>query len=150
MNNIQKTLVDIKKYSFLSLSDLLSLPKLELEFLKNLKKNFKFATIPSLSYVSNSASIREGSMIHHFAIVNRDASVGSNSIINTSIVEHDVKVGNNCHISTGSIVNGGVIGDGTFVGSGSVIKEGVKIGKNCIIGMGTIVKKDLKNFSVLK
>lgn len=122
-------------------------------FKKFKKKNFKFATIiSSLSYVSNSASIREGSMIHHFAIVNRDASVGSNSIINTSaIVEHDVKVGNNCHISTGSIVNGGVIiGDGTFVGSGSVIKEGVKIGKNCIIGMGTIVKKDLKNFSVLK
>jgi len=129
-------------------------PKNRIDIFKKFKKmNFRFATIiSSLSYVSTSASIGEGSMIHHFAVVNSDAVIGLNSIINTSaIIEHDVKVGNNCHISTGAIVNGGAtIGDGTFVGSGSIIREKVKIGKNCIIGMGSIVKKDLKNFSVLK
>ena len=55
-------------------------------------------------------------------------------------------IGNNCHISTGSIVNGGTkVGDGTFVGSKAVLREEIQIGKNCIIGMGKIVKKSCKN-----
>ena len=32
-----------------------------------------------------------------------------------------------------------------LIGSGAKIKQGVKIGKNCIIGMGVNLKKDLKN-----
>ena len=43
-----------------------------------------------------------------------------------------------------------VVQDNTFIGSGSVIREGVKIGKNCFIGMGQIVTKDVSNNSVIK
>ena len=41
-----------------------------------------------------------------------------------------------------------VIGYGTFVGSGAVIREGIRIGRRCLIGMGAIVRHDLPDQSV--
>ena len=119
--------------------------------IKKLKFNFP-VVISKHAYVSKSSKILEGTIVHHFVVINSNAKIGFNTIINTSAtIEHDVVVGNHCHISTGAILNGGVrIGDGTFVASRTVIREGVKIGNNCIIGMGMVVKKDLKNFSVVK
>ena len=37
------------------------------------------------------------------------------------------------------------IGSGSFIGSNSVIKEGVKIGKDCIISAGSFLRRDLKS-----
>lgn len=98
--------------------------------------------IASTAHVSRHASIGQGSVVMHGAIVNAGTRVGVNCIINTrAVLEHDATVEDHCHISTGAILNGGVhIGAGSFVGSGSVIKEGVSIGKRCLVGMGLSVR----------
>jgi acetyltransferase-like isoleucine patch superfamily enzyme len=45
---------------------------------------------------------------------------------------------------------GGVsIGPYTFVGAGSVILPGVTIGKGCLIGTGTLVSKDVPDYSIV-
>jgi len=60
-----------------------------------------------------------------------------------------VEVGIHCHFSTAAVVNGdAMIGDGTYVGSKAVIREGVRIGRRCLIGMGGIVRHDLPDESV--
>ena len=106
------------------------------------------AILPSiaspLAHVSRYASIGEGSIAMHGAIVNAGAKIGVNGILNSqALVEHDAQVADHCHISTGARVNGGAsIGEGTFIGSGAIIHEGVKIGKDCVIGAGVIVRKD--------
>jgi len=98
-------------------------PKNRIKIFKKLKKrNFHFPSIISkFAYVSRRSNILEGTMIHHFVVINSEVKIGYNTIVNTSsLIEHDVKVGNHCHISTGTILNGGVtVGDGTFIGSGS-------------------------------
>ncbi|MBN1645260.1 acyltransferase [Candidatus Woesearchaeota archaeon] len=40
------------------------------------------------------------------------------------------------------------IGDNTFIGANSTIMMGVKIGKQCIIGSGSVVTKDIPDSSV--
>ena len=96
------------------------------------------------AHVSNHASIGEGTIVMHGAIVNAGAKVGKNCIINTrALVEHDAVVEDHCHISTGAILNGSVtIGAGSFVGSGCVIKDGTTLGKNSVVGMGLRVRHD--------
>ena len=42
------------------------------------------------------------------------------------------------------------MGNNTFVGSGCIVKEGTVIGDNCIIGMGKLIKKNIKNNSLIK
>lgn len=104
---------------------------------------FKFPVIIApTAHVSRHATIGDGTIVMHGAIVNAGAKVGINCIINShTLVEHDVIVEDYCHISTGAILNGDVkIGAGSFVGSGSIIKEGVSLGSGCVIGMGLSVR----------
>jgi len=58
----------------------------------------------------------------HHAIINANARIGHNCIINTkALIEHDAVIGAHCHISTASVINGRVrVGEGVFFGSGAV------------------------------
>jgi sugar O-acyltransferase (sialic acid O-acetyltransferase NeuD family) len=101
--------------------------------------------IAPTAHVSRHATLGEGSIVMHGAIINAVARVGNNCIINTrALLEHDATVEDHCHISTGAILNGDVnIGAGSFIGSGSIIKEGIAIGKSCLVGMGLTVRHKL-------
>lgn len=111
------------------------------ETLCSLKVQFPTIISP-ISYVSKYASIGEGSIVMHHALINAGAKVGSNSIINSkALVEHDSIVGNFCHISTGAVLNGGVIvGNNSFVGSNAVVKQKVIISDNSFIKAGSLIK----------
>lgn len=92
------------------------------------------------AYVSQHASVGEGTIVMHDALINSRAQVGSNCIINTkSLIEHDSVIEDHCHISTASIINGGVtIKRGTFVGSNAVIREAVSSKENDFIKAGSL------------
>ena len=55
-----------------------------------------------------------------------------------------VKIGD-CIDSARSSVE---IGDGTFIGFGSSILPNVRIGRNCVIGAGSVVTRDVPDYSI--
>jgi sugar O-acyltransferase (sialic acid O-acetyltransferase NeuD family) len=106
----------------------------------------KLATIvASTAHVSRYASLGEGTVVMHQAVVNAGAKVGNNCIINTFCnIEHDAVIGDQSHISTGTMVNGDCkIGECVFIGSQSVIANGVTVADNIIVGAGSIVRKSI-------
>ena len=141
------------KYALVAIGQIKN-PKVRINIYKILKDlGFDLPVIVSPhAYVSNHASISEGTIVMHGAIVNIKASIGTNCIINNKcLVEHDARIENHCHISTGAVINGAVqVGEGSFVGSGSVINQGVTIGKNCVVGSGVVVKADLSDNQLVK
>jgi sugar O-acyltransferase (sialic acid O-acetyltransferase NeuD family) len=96
------------------------------------------------AYVSPHAKLDTGTIVMHGSVVNAGAEVGKNCIINSqSLIEHDVVIEDHCHIATAAKINGGVyIGKGTFIGSNSSVRQCIKIGERCIIGMGQQVLVD--------
>lgn len=96
--------------------------------------------ISPLAYVSKHASIAEGSIIMHHALINADVKIAQNCIINTkALIEHDAVIEEHCHISTASVINGGVlVRKNTFVGSNTTTKEYIKV--NGFIKAGGVVK----------
>ena len=102
--------------------------------------------IASTAYVSEFATIGEGTVVMHKAFVNADAVIGKACIINTfANIEHDAVIGDYCHISTGAMVNGNCkVGDETFLGSQSVMVNGIEIVGGCLIGAGSLIRKNLK------
>lgn len=97
--------------------------------------------------------LSEGAFVHDMALVNVDAVVGVNTIVNTgSIIEHDVKIGDYCHICPGSTVIGGVsIANDVIIGAGSVVVAPITepgfyagVPARPIIIPGQIVKPDFK------
>ena len=83
--------------------------------------------IASTAHVSQYATIREGTVVMHHAVINACALVGFGCIINTFCnIEHDVQIGDYCHISTGVMINGNCkVGANTFIGSQSVMVNGM-------------------------
>jgi len=101
--------------------------------------------IASTSHVSKHALIEEGSVIMHRVVVNADASIGRGCIINTfANIEHDANIGDYCHISTGAMVNGNCkVGNETFLGSQSVMVNGIEITAGCVIGAGSLIRRNI-------
>ncbi len=96
--------------------------------------------ISPLAYVSKHSFIEEGTVIMHHSLINANAKVGKNCIINTkALLEHDVIIEDNCHISTASVINGSVIVKAnTFFGSNATSKQCIEI--NGFIKAGSLIK----------
>ena len=100
--------------------------------------------VASTSYVSKDAEIQEGSIIFHNCFINTGVVIGKNCIINSgTIIEHDSFISDHCNISTSVTINGNVeVGSSSLIGSGSKIINLIKINKNTLISMGSIVKEN--------
>ena len=96
--------------------------------------------ISPLAYVSKHAMVHDGTVILHHALVNADAKIGVNCIINTkALIEHDARIEDHCHISTATVINGGVVvKSNSFVGSNTTTKEYIQL--NGFIKAGGVVK----------
>lgn len=96
------------------------------------------------AYVSEFSEIGEGSIVMHDVIVNANAKVGVNCILNTkSLIEHDAKIGDFCHISTAAVINGGsIIKEKSFIGSNSVVRDNISVPSKSVVRAG-----DFYNFS---
>lgn len=108
----------------------------------------KLATIvAATAHVSRYATLGEGTVVMHQAVVNAGAKIGENCIINTLCnIEHDAVIGDQSHISTGAMVNGDCkVGKRVFIGSQSVLANGITVGEDIIVGAGSFVRKSISD-----
>lgn len=95
--------------------------------------------------VSRHATIEEGTIIMHQALVNASAAIGKCCIVNSkALIEHEAIIGDFCHVSTAACINGQVkIGNNSFIGSNTVVGNNIKVTENTIITAGSQVLKDI-------
>ena len=105
------------------------------------KGYFFRSVIHEASIVSKRAKLGEGVQLLAGAIVNIEAEIDDNTIINTKTsIDHGCVIGKHCHIAPGCSFSGCVrIGDCTHIGTGTSIIQGINIGKNVLIGAGSVV-----------
>lgn len=152
--------------------ELLSVPVLTSEFLKDLKKenfiisigdnsirkkisnklktNFTKA-IHKTAAISHSSFIEEGSVVMAGAIINANAKIGKHCIINTNaVIEHDCEIKDFVHVSPNATITGNItIGEGTHIGAGAIVIPNIKIGKWVTVGAGSVVINDIPNYAVV-
>jgi sugar O-acyltransferase (sialic acid O-acetyltransferase NeuD family) len=89
--------------------------------------------------------IGPGSVVMAGCVVNADAHLGAQVIINTgTTVDHDCRIEDAVHIAPGCHLCGGVsVGQGSFLGAGSTVTPGVRIGRKVIVGAGSTVLRDI-------
>lgn len=60
-------------------------------------------------------------------------------------VAHNTKIGKNCIIVANSLIGGGcILEDNVYVSMSATLRDGIKISRNSIIGMGSVVTKDVE------
>lgn len=76
------------------------------------------------------------------------SQIGNNVTLIASKLGHHSVIKDNVFISTSTVGANVICEENVFIGLGSTITSGVRIGRNSIIGMGSLIKKDVKPFSV--
>ncbi|MFC0876844.1 hypothetical protein ACE01N_09625 [Saccharicrinis sp. FJH2] len=107
--------------------------------------------IHPLAYVNPESTIGNGVLMLPYSSTSVGVEVQNNvHIYAYGFLGHDSKVRQYSTITAKSIVGGRVIiGEGAHVGLNSSIREDVKIGEYAIIGMGSIVLKNVASHSVV-
>ncbi|MDN3548272.1 acyltransferase [Mucilaginibacter aquaedulcis] len=115
----------------------------------------------------------EQSVIESFATVNNgvgDVTIGKQSIVGMgNVIIGPVSIGNEVMLAQNIVISGLnhgyqdvtisprqqkevckqiIIGDDVWIGANAVITAGVTIGKHSVIGAGSVVTKDIPEFSV--
>lgn len=98
--------------------------------------------------VSRFATLENGVQIHANAVIQADVIIKQNSIISYGAgITHNVAIGENCYIAGHSIIGAYTqIENNVFIGMGTTTISGkVKnIGKNVIVGAGSLVTKSIE------
>jgi len=86
-----------------------------------------------------------GSVVFANSVINADAVVGPGAIINTgSVIEHDCRLGECAHVSPNATLAGGaVLGRLVWVGANACVKQQVSIGDEAVVGMGSVVLRNV-------
>ena len=97
------------------------------------------------AFISRGVELGNGVFIGNGAYVGPDCHIGSHVILNTAcIIEHDCSIFDSAVISPSVVIGGDtVIEDQAFIGIGATVRDHVRIGKNSIIGAGSLVLNDI-------
>jgi acetyltransferase-like isoleucine patch superfamily enzyme len=126
-----------------------------------------------INYISKSAKIGNNVKIWHFSYIGDNTQIGDNVSIGSLVhIDYKVRIGNNCRIE-GSVyipplteignnvfigpgaaftndpypmspkMIGVVVEDGAIIGGRAVFRPGVRVGRNSVVGMGSVVTKDV-------
>ena len=106
-----------------------------------------YTAIHPTAVIGNMVTIEEGTVVMANAVINSYSKIRKHCILNTScVVEHDNRIEDYVHISPNVTLCGGVIiKEKGWIGAGSNIKQGMIVGKNVIVGAGTVVIRDIED-----
>jgi len=112
------------------------------------EQGYSFAGVihPS-AIIGRDVQLGEGVQLLAGSIVQVGSIVGDNTIVNTKAsIDHDARVGAHVHLAPGVTLSGGVhIGDGSHLGTGANVIQGMSIGRNCVIGAGSLIIRNIND-----
>ena len=83
-------------------------------------------------------------IIQPFVKIGDNVLIGSNNLIS-----HNTVIENNCFLTSNITLGGHItVGANSFIGLSATINQRVKIGKECIIGAGTLITKNVNDKEV--
>ncbi len=107
-----------------------------------------------ISYISSKADYWQDMKHGDNVFIFQDTSIepfveiGNNVILFGSKIGYNVKIEDNCFISTATIGSDVVVRNNAFIGINSSISPLLSIGVKSIIASGSLIKKDIDDYSV--
>jgi sugar O-acyltransferase (sialic acid O-acetyltransferase NeuD family) len=101
--------------------------------------------IDPTAIISPTAIIQKGAIVCEYSTIHTAVTIGTNTLIQPFCnIGHDIKIGEHSVLSTCCVPGGGtVFGDRVFVGLQVALKESLHIGDDAIVGMGSVVYRDV-------
>ncbi len=118
---------------------------------ENIPHERMVSLIAPSAFVSDTARVGKGSVIYPNCFVGHNTILGERTfVLSNSIINHDSQLEDDIIITASVSIAGYVkIGAGCYIGQACNIKEYLTIGKNSLIGMGSVVLRDVTPNSVM-
>lgn len=122
----------------------------EEKYLQAKKKGYNFISLISPNSVCETDDIGENVFIIGSCHIQPFAKIGNNCMIwsGTEIGHHSV-IEDNCFITGARIAGRIKVEKNCFIGHTSMLRDGVTIGKYSVIGMGSVIQKNIPDYSIL-
>ena len=142
---IHKDITNYNSNFFVALGDNYLREKVTKDFKKKNPNSINKTLIHPSSTISDSCSIKDGTVVMPLCVINSGSEIGQGVIINTrSSIDHDNLLMNYCSVAPGVVTGGNTkIGYRSAISIGAVIKNGVEIGSDSIIGAASYVNKNI-------
>jgi sugar O-acyltransferase (sialic acid O-acetyltransferase NeuD family) len=149
-----ENLVDIQSTSFFICTQWNYLNKVRKDIYLRLKeKNFQFANVISPNAIIHTGSVLgTNCWVSDGVIIESNCNIGDNVFIKSNaVIGHFVSIENHCFIGISGIIGGSsVIGEQSFIGIRATVFDEVQIGKKCLIGACSVVKRSIPNYTIVK
>lgn len=111
------------------------------------KETRYFTFIHPSAQIYSEYPIGEGSIICPNVVISSNVKISNHVLVNyNTTIGHDTAIGDYSTINPNSAISGNcLIKNSVFIGSKSAIREKITITNNTIIGMGSVVVKDILN-----
>lgn len=121
-------------------------------FLRLKSKGYNFANIISPGANIYGKIIGENCWIADNVVIETGAILDSNIIVDhNSYIGSFTQIGSHCYIGANSFIAGKcIISEQCFIGIRATIFDQVKIGKICLVGACTIVKRNIEDYTIIK
>ena len=97
------------------------------------------------AFVGSDTQIGEGTTIQYSSFISCNVNVGTNVLLQPfTCIGHNSVIGNDAVISSCAVISGTcVVGERAFIGLGVSARESTTIGSDSIVGMGSVVFRDV-------
>ena len=111
------------------------------------------AVIRDLVEIGDQCVIMMGAVLNIGAVIGKKTMIDMNVVVGGRAI-----VGNNCHIGAGTVLAGVIeppsadpviVEDDVLIGANAVVLEGVKVGKGSVVAAGSVVVKDVDQYTVV-
>ena len=112
-----------------------------------INKGLRQLTLKSkYAIIDDSSNYGGGTLFMPNVVIHKHVKIGNDCYFNVnSVVDHECIIGNGVHVMGSSYIAGRVkIEDFASIGANATILPDLNIGKNSIIGAGSVVTKDVK------
>lgn len=103
--------------------------------------------IADTAQVIGNVRLQKGASVWFGTVIRGDnelIDIGEGSSVQDNCTLHTdpgfpITIGKNCSIGHNAIVHGCTVEDGALIGMGAIIMNGARIGKECVVGAGTLI-----------
>lgn len=110
------------------------------------EKKYEITTlVDPLANVSTFATLGKGSIVIGYTMINAGVSIGNNVVIQSHcVIGHDIWIDDHTVLSSGFMPSGNIkIGKRVFVGLNTCTIDGVQIGDDSIVSLGSVIYKNV-------
>lgn len=113
------------------------------------EKGYRMTNLVSPLAVVRSPLEGDNCWVHDHVVIQNDTKIGSDvAIMQGTLIGADAVVGDHCFFGAHAILAGGcTLGEQSFVGIRATVFDDTHIGKKCIIGACTAVKRNMPAYS---